>query len=381
MPETPATLLERFVAHDTVSHRSNLGLAEEIADLLDRPGVRVIRLPSPEGTKANLCVILGPDPDPATRDGLVLSGHMDVVPADEPEWTTDPFQLADGGDRWIGRGTSDMKGFLAVAVHCARALDPTTLRHPLVLLLTYDEELGTLGAHRLATTWPKLRELPRATLIGEPTSMQAVRMHKGHLKLRLHFAGVPAHSGYPHLGRNAIEPAGRAIVALAALREALSTERPPLAEGFPDVPYVALNVGEVHGGTAINIVPDQCRIDLGVRLLPTMATDSIVERVQAAVDGAVGPETYRLEILGDSPPLLTADTASIHTAVAGVAGRCAPSVSFATDGGWLQTAGLECVICGPGSIEVAHKPNEWVPKADLVAAEDAVRRLIAEYTT
>lgn len=212
-----AELLRRLVGYDSTSRNSNLPIADFIADYLDRPGVRIARNLSPDGDKANLVIRLGPaDADP-TRRGLVLSGHMDVVPADEDGWESEPFTLTAREDRYVGRGACDMKGFLALAMNRTRALDPARLARPLALVFTYDEELGTLGARHFVETWDA-QTLPRDAVIGEPTSLAVVRMHKGYLKLRVAFTGRAAHSGYPHLGQNAIEPAGRAIVALASLR-------------------------------------------------------------------------------------------------------------------------------------------------------------------
>ncbi|HTQ81209.1 MAG TPA: M20/M25/M40 family metallo-hydrolase, partial [Thermoanaerobaculia bacterium] len=206
-------LLRRLVSFDSTSCNSNLPIAEFLAEYLDRPGARLARNPSPDGGKTNLLAWLGPEPAPAGKDrpGLVLSGHMDVVPAEEAGWQSDPFQLVDGGDRWFGRGTADMKGFIALSANLFAELaeSPQALTAPLVLIFTYDEEVGTLGAKQLHDTYPVGRSLPASAIIGEPTSLRAVRLHKGHLKLRITLKGVSAHSGYPHLGVNAIEPAAR----------------------------------------------------------------------------------------------------------------------------------------------------------------------------
>ena len=213
-------LLERLIGHDTVSRNSNLPLVDFLCEYLDRPGIRIERHPSPDGTKANLVVAMGPDIDEERR-GLVLSGHMDVVPADEDDWRSDPFRLTRVDDTLVGRGTSDMKGFVAIAANAVAALDPAKLLHPLVLIFTYDEEVGTVGAKHFADTWPEPRQLPKSAIIGEPTSLRVIRMHKGHINLRLTSQGTAAHSGYPHLGLNAIEPVGRVIVALSDLRREL----------------------------------------------------------------------------------------------------------------------------------------------------------------
>lgn len=369
-----AELLARLVGFDSTSRYSNLPIAEFICDYLDRPGVRVEKNPSAAGDKTNLVVRLGPDVEPTRRAGLTLSGHMDVVPAEEPEWESDPFELRETGDGYYGRGAADMKGFVALAVNLAARTEPARLTHPLVLVLTYDEEVGTVGARHFAETWTE--PLPRATVIGEPTSLRAVRLHKGHVSLRCTFEGVSAHSGYPHLGRSAVEPAARVICALAELRQALENEVCPHREHFPEVPYVALNVGQVEGGKAVNVIPDSCVVRFGFRPLPGMAATPLVERVRRTVAEAAGDAPYRLELVNESPPLLLDETSEVYGAVCGLVGqRETLSASYATDGGWLQRAGLDCVIFGPGTIEVAHKPNEWMPKDEFARAAGYLERL------
>jgi len=376
-----ADLLARLVAFDTTSQRSNLPLADFLADYLDRPGTRIARNLSAAGDKANLVVWLGPEPS-AARAGLLLSGHMDVVPAGEG-WTSDPFVLTDRGDRYVGRGACDMKGFLALAANRAAALAAGRLRAPLVLLFTYDEEVGTLGALRLVETYADGRLLPTQAIVGEPTCRRVVRLHKGHLKLRITLPGVSAHSGYPHLGENAIEPAGRVIVALTELARALAAEPAPHREMFPEVPYVPLNVGTVHGGTAINVVPERCTVEIGLRPLPGMDSAALAARVAAVCRDAAAPAVPAIEVLSDSPPLLTGDGAPIVRFLAAAVGQQeTAAVSFATDAGWLARLGIECAIWGPGSISVAHKPDEHLPKAELDAArgvlDAAVERFCAE---
>ncbi len=331
-------LLRRLVAFDSTSRNSNLPIADFICDYLDRPWIRVRRHPSPDGDRTNLFIAAGPEE--ASGSGLGLSGHMDVVPADEQGWRTDPFTLTQVGNTYTGRGTADMKGFLAVAINQLASLDGKRLHRPLALVLTYDEELGTLGAKHFVETWPEREVLPRALVIGEPSSLRVVRMHKGYLKMRVEFEGTAAHSGYPHLGRNAIEPAARGIVALSGLRRTLEEERPAHSEHFPEVPFAALNVGLISGGVAINVIPDYCRIELGIRLLSS--EDTPIHRLLCGETGQDG--SY--------------------------------SVSFATDGGWLQRLGLDCVIFGPGSIAVAHKPNESIPIAEMQRSAEILQRVI-----
>ncbi len=380
MPLLPdAGLLARLIAFDTTSRNSNLPLADFLCDYLDRPGIRISRVPSADGTKTNLVAWVGPEPT-GDRRGLVLSGHMDVVPAEEDGWTSDPFTLTDGGDRWVARGSCDMKGFLALATNLAAEAVTDTWNAPLALVFTYDEEVGTLGAKRLTESFPEAAALPRSAIIGEPTSLQVVRTHKGHFKLRVTLHGVAAHSGYPHLGTNAIEPAGRVITALAALRRDLEAETPLNRELFPEVPFVPLNVGTVHGGSAINVVPDRCVVEAGVRPLPGITSGELIERVSQAVRAAASPFIPEVELLSDSPPLLLDEAAPIHRHLCALVGQTeGASVSFATDAGWLQSLGLDCAIFGPGSIEVAHKPNEHLPKAEFAAARGLLARTIETF--
>jgi acetylornithine deacetylase len=368
-------LLAALVAFDTTSHASNLPLADFLADYLDRPGVRIERNAAADGRKTNLIISAGPERE--DRSGVVLSGHMDVVPALEPDWQSDPFRLTAVDDRLFGRGAADMKGFLALAANRLAALDPASLRRPVVLLFTYDEEIGTLGARHFTETWPAPERLPREVVIGEPTELRVVRAHKGMLRLRLRFAGRAAHSGFPHLGHNAIEPAARAIVALSALRRQMEGERSPSSGQFPEVPFAALNVGTIAGGSAANIVPDRCEVDLGIRLLPGMTAEYMAERVRTAVAEALGDEPFQLEIVSLSPPVSTRADAPIHRELcAAVHQSREESVMFATDAGWLQGAGFECVLFGPASIKVAHRANEYMPIAELDRAGEVLEALV-----
>lgn len=389
MATDPSTeeLLTRLVAFDSVSANSNRPVADFLAERLDRPGVHLTfhGYDDRGQEKVNLLARLGPPTDPETRAGLVLSGHMDVVPADEEGWRSDPFELTARDDRLYGRGSADMKCFLALATLAARRLDPATLSAPLVLLFTCDEEIGTVGAGRLVDDWGQVEAdfgpLPRSAVIGEPTELRAVRFHKGHLKARLTVHGESAHSGYPHLGHNAIEAMGRAVQALTELRRELEAERPPSGEHFPQVPYVALNQAQIHGGTAVNVVPDRCVLDLGVRTLPGLDSGALAQRMQDTVDEALRGEHYAFELLGESPPLATDATAPVIEALRATGGAepGGDSVAFATDAGWFQRLGLDCVIWGPGSIEVAHKPNEHVPREHLERAREPLDALIRHF--
>ena len=370
-------LLARLVAFDTTSRNSNLPLADFVCEYLDGEARSVARQESPDRGKANLVLAFGPEG--SDREGLVLSGHMDVVPADEPGWQSDPFELTDGGDRLFARGSCDMKAFLAIALNVAR--EAKGLKKPLVLVLTYDEEVGTLGARHLAENWAEAGALPRSAIIGEPTELKVVRMHKGHMQARIEITGLAAHSGYPHLGRNAIEAAARVLVSLRGLRHRMEQERGPHAEHFPDVPFVPLNVATISGGSAINVVPDRCVIEVGARPLPGMEAAEVAASLREAVMNAAGDVSVKFEMTGESPPMLLDSGAPIHRGLCDLVGRDDDrAVSYATDAGWLSRAGMECAICGPGSIEVAHKPNEFVPKRDLIKARTLLERAVERFS-
>lgn len=376
---TAREILARLVAIDTTSANSNLPLVDMIAERVERPGVRIHVQPTEDGAKANLLAVAGPWPSP-DRGGLVLCGHTDTVPAGEPGWRTDPFVLAEEDERLFGRGTADMKGFLALAVDAFAAVDADRLARPLALLFTHDEEVGTLGARRFVESWEEPGALPRRTIVGEPTGLAVVRMHKGHARIRIEVEGIPAHSAYPHLGRSAIEPAARAILALAELRETLAGERPPNAEFFEPVPFVTLNVGRVRGGVADNVVPDRCAIDVGGRPLPGTTAEDLVERIRDAVAPVLDGEAWSLALVNESPPMMLDEDAELHRWLrAEVGQRATGAVSFATDAGWLQRLGLDCVVFGPGSIEVAHKPNEFVPLDELARAREVLGRAVRRW--
>lgn len=370
-------LYDRLVAVDTTSSGSNLAAIDRLEEALDRPGITLRRYPSADGRKANLWARLGPDPAPDDRRGLVLSGHTDCVPAGSG-WSSDPFVLTDRGDRWVGRGAADMKGFVALAAALAATIDPDRLRHPLGLLFTYDEEVGMHGAREFLRARPPQEPLPRAWVIGEPTSLAVARMHKGHWKLRVTLPGRTAHSGTPQHGDNAIEKAAPLLAALAALRRELEAERPPLGEHFPEAPFVPLNVARIDGGVALNVVPDRCTVELGFRPLPGSDPDRVEQRVVDRIRRAA-PEAQVAKI-GTSEPLLTDEASPLHRELCRLVGqRGSRGAPFSTDAGPLSTLDLDAVVWGPGSIEVAHRPDEWMPKSDFARCAELLPRLVERF--
>jgi len=376
-----AELLARLIAFDSTSANSNLPVADFIYDYLEGESSEILRSPYPEDGKTNLVIRIKPAKEPPNdHAGLILSGHMDVVPAKEPEWTTDPFQLAESDDAFLGRGACDMKGFIALAVNQARRAMDRHLAAPLVLILTCDEELGTRGAQHLANAWTAPIPLPKNAIIGEPTSLEVVRMHKGQLSMRLVFKGKTAHTGYPDLGINAIDPAAKAIIALNQLGRQLREEPSPYGEHFPETPFVALSVTVIQGGTATNIVPDRCEVSFGIRTMPGMSDEPFIQRVRETLAAANDLGDHELEIVGYSPPLLTEEDAPINRYLCSLVGQSRTvGKSYASDAGPLSQLGLDCVLFGPGNIEVAHKPNEFLPKSEFVRAGELLDEIVQEF--
>ncbi|MGE0480147.1 MAG: M20 family metallopeptidase [Phycisphaerae bacterium] len=421
-------LLARLVAFDSTSRLSNAPLADFIADYAGAAGAHVWRSATADGRKVNLVLRRGPRRDDATRGvqdvagasdargasestgagltepprlalqrgldtrsaaaivaagpGLVLSGHLDTVPADESDWSSDPFTLTERDGRLFGRGTVDMKGFVALALDRFTALRDGDLRHPLVLILTHDEELGGLGAQRLVETWDEAFPLPRAAIIGEPTRLQLVRMHKGHLKLRIDVRGRPAHSGLPHLGENAIERATLVLAALSRLAAEWRDVRVETSVHFPECPFPVLNLARVEGGGALNVVPASCRIELGIRLLPGQSSQEAigcVEQTLRVLPSDVHTATT-LTLINDNPPLLCDPRAPVNIELSRMLRQCATvGVSFASDGGWLQQLGLDAVLCGPGDIAQAHQANESITLQQLHEGRRLLEQIIRRF--
>ena len=377
-PLSDHDLLARLVAFDSTSVHGNREIAEFVSMYLADAGAVIERNATDDGERVNVIARFGPAAT-SDRAGLVLCGHLDVVPANEPEWTSDPFELVERDGTYVARGACDMKGFVALAMNVAYETGGRDLTAPLALLLTFDEELGSLGVQHLARTWKPTQPLPRSVIIGEPTSLRVVRMHKGHLTMTITVTGHPAHSGSPHLGDNAIEPAAAIVTALGRLRETLEAERVATSRFFPEVPFAVLNVARIGGGTALNVIPDACAIELGVRLLPGETSLPMIERVRETVAGVVGPERATVAVRNDNPPMLLDTEASIHRELCAEIGQTEElGVSFASDAGVMQRdLDHDCVLFGPGSIEVAHRPNEYVPIDELRRARATVERMVA----
>jgi acetylornithine deacetylase len=365
--------LTDLVAFPTVSNRPVVGLASFLGDRLEDLGFAVQMYTSPtDAQKANVVASIGP----SGTDGLVLSGHMDVVPTEGQPWTTDPFRVTPRDGRLFGRGTADMKGFLAATLQALGRIRQREYRKELVLVWTHDEEVGCLGSQVLAGQLAaEGRLLPSQCLIGEPTDFRVLRMHPGHVGLSVEISGRAAHSSRPDLGHNAIEDAVKVIGAIQGVARELENETVDLSE--MDRPWVPVNVATIEGGSAINIVPDSVRIEVGYRPVPGMKATAVFERIEAAVAGVLPRRNGRVELIRVTPSMCTsADEPLVGLLRQHARDPRLGSASFATDGGNLSKVGCAPLVFGPGSIEVAHKADEYVPVDQLHQAVDIVEAVV-----
>ncbi|HSH49860.1 MAG TPA: acetylornithine deacetylase [Halomonas sp.] len=383
---TATEMLERLVGFPTVSRDSNLELIAFVEQWLSRHGVESWRIASDDGRKANLLARIGP----AVEGGVVLSGHTDVVPVDGQPWSTDPFTLIDGGDeRLYGRGTCDMKGFIACALAEVPVWVTLPLKKPIYLAFSYDEEVGCLGAPRMIERLMSDQPRPAAVIVGEPTLMQPVVAHKGSTNLRTVVTGRAAHSSQVNQGVSAIHVAARLVARIEDIMAELRAEG-RLNEAF-NVAHSSLHVGKIQGGTAINIMARECLFEWEIRHLPDDRFEDLLARVSAyaAVLEAEMQErsaecSIHTEQLTDTVPAL-ADRDNrqvLELCEALLLGRQpTEGVDYATEAGQFQRAGLPTVICGPGSIAQAHQPDEYIEREQLDAASDFMRALGAKLVT
>jgi acetylornithine deacetylase len=363
-------ILEKLVSFPSVVGSSNRDIVEWIVRYLESHAVAVSVLPGPEGDRANLFATLGP-PEGA---GYILSGHMDVVPAREPDWKSDPFLLRQEGRSLYGRGTSDMKGFLAAVLASVPALQTFDLKRPVHLAFSYDEEAGCRGVPHLISRLPELCAPPSGAIIGEPSGMQGVRAHKGKAAARVVVRGRAGHSSRPDQGANAIhamaEVLSRAVTAAKAMGAG------PFDPDF-EPPYSSMQIGKLHGGQALNIIPDLCVAEIEARAIPGVPPTTLLNQLRAfsrtlSADGI----EVEWEPLSAYPALSLPADAPLAALLEKLTGRPSlAAVSFGTEAGLYQQAGIESIICGPGDIARAHKPNEFILIDELVACQHVIEAL------
>ncbi len=377
---SPIEMLDRLVAFDTVSRNSNMALIEFVADYLRGHGLEPTVVPNEDGSKANLWATIGPVQD----GGVCLSGHTDVVPVDGQDWASDPFTMVERNGRLFGRGTADMKAFPAIALALVPEMLAAPLRRPIHLAWSYDEEIGCIGVRPLIELIGANLPRPSVVIIGEPTSMKVVSAHKGIWTFRTTVTGHEVHSSQLHRGVSAVATAARLVTRLDDMARERAAAADPTSDFDP--PYSTIHVGTIQGGTALNIVSRHASFDCEIRHLPDDFPEDIqadfvawyereiVPSMQAiAANSGIATETK------NTVPGLRHDPASeAETLCRQITGdNEVRTVAFGTEGGLFQNAGMAAVICGPGSIDQAHQPDEYIEIAQIEEGTRFLRRVIA----
>jgi len=379
MPSSTLDIVKDLIAFDTTSRDSNLGLIDYAQGLLERSGARCRRSHDASGKKANLFATLGPDGD----GGFVLSGHTDVVPVDGQDWSSDPFRPEVRDGKLYGRGACDMKGFVGVALSLVPEIAKARLNRPIHFALSYDEEVGCVGVTGLLEDIKRHNLKPALAIIGEPTLMKIVGAHKGGAKLVTRCCGREHHSSGPEKGANAVMMAGEFVTLLESVWDELRADQDPRF----DPPHSTVQANVIQGGTAVNILAREAEVTWEYRCLPDRDPQKIVERVKARAAAEILPKYRRraaeaaldtvlhahypgLKMDEESPAILLARQLTGANQV--------EAVAYGTEAGHFQNYGIPAVICGPGSIEQAHRPDEFCALSDLETCEGFLRKVIAK---
>jgi acetylornithine deacetylase len=371
-------LLASLIAFDTTSRESNLQLIEFVRDYLDRLQVPSTLIFNDERTKANLFATIGTD----DRPGIVLSGHTDVVPVDGQPWSVPPFELSEKDGKLYGRGTADMKGYIACVLAAVPGLLAEPLRMPVHIALSYDEEVGCLGVRSLLAELEQRPHKPMLCIIGEPTELKPVLGHKGKLAMRCDVHGAACHSAYAPQGVNAIEYAADLIGELGRIGSRLRAA--DLQDSRFDPPFTTVQTGVISGGKALNIVPADCRFDFEIRTLPSQNPKDVAQQLEHYAQQQVLPRMQAVDTrssisfseLSAYPGLATDAQSQAARLIAEFCGSSAfTTVAFGTEGGLFDAVGVPTVVCGPGSMDQGHKPDEFVSVEQLQACDSMLDRL------
>lgn len=376
-PTTTEDFLAALVGFDTTSRESNLPLIKWIEDYLDTLNISHLRVDYERGRKTNLYATIGPD----VAGGIVLSGHTDVVPVDGQNWSSDPFTMVERDGKLYGRGTADMKGYLAACLALVPHFRSLKLRVPIHFAFSCDEEVGCRGVRPLVEHLRDHVKKPAAVIVGEPTLMQVVNGHKSAVRYQTDVTGHESHSALTDRGVNAIMVAGELIHEISRIREELIEIGDP--SGRYDPPYSTIHIGTISGGTAQNIVPRTCSFGWETRLLPGFDEEFVPRRITALARQlepamkAISPEAGIAITHSNTVPGLAADDQSLAQQLALNCSHTnsTHTVSYCTEAGLFQKAGIPAVVCGPGSIEQAHKPDEFIAVSELRKCEAFLKRL------
>ena len=371
-------LLDTLIRFPTVSRDSNLDLIAFIRDYLAERGHASELVHNEEKTKANLYALIGP----ADKPGVMLSGHTDVVPVDGQDWSTDPFVMHESNGCLLGRGSCDMKGFIACVLSMIDSLEPDRLVTPLHLAFSYDEEIGCIGVRRLLEKLQLAPIKPRYCIVGEPTMMQPILAHKGKTAARIHCTGVECHSSLAPQSVNAIYLAAELITYIQAMQQRLISTG--LHDHDYDVTHTTLHVGRIDGGTALNIVPRHCSFDFEIRHLPDDDPQTLLDEIQQAAAKITQPlrdkhpaTNIEIEILNQYPALNTSTDSDIVEFIRQLTGANSfGKIAFGTEGGlFSRELGVETIVLGPGNIEQAHKPDEYISLSQMQRCDEFLHQL------
>jgi len=375
---TTVEILEKLVGFDTVSARSNLELIDYVTDYLAARGFSVRRIEDPSGAKAGLYAETGPD-----GPGVLLSAHTDVVPVEGQPWTRDPFRLTREGDKVYGRGTTDMKGYVASVLALADRAAQADLREPLKIALSYDEEVGCVGIQQMLDQLAPMAGRPRACFVGEPTEMQVAIGHKGKAALRAVCHGQNGHSALAPQFVNALHLAADFVIALRTLQDDFA--RNGARDMAYAVPYTTVHIGKLSGGMALNIVPDHAELTFEYRHLAADRAEDILTRIQEAADRVTRPyqtawDGARIEVeqYNAYPGLDVQDSSPVIAYAQKLAQRNdTTKVAFGTEAGFFDGLGIPTVVCGPGSMEgQGHKPDEYLTLQQLNDCDAMMDRIL-----
>ncbi|MCJ1899179.1 acetylornithine deacetylase [Paracoccus versutus] len=382
MTAIPSTvdILRRLVAYETLSRRPNLNLLDYVEGLLVPAGARVERFAHADGSRANLWATIGPE----GPGGVVLSGHTDVVPVAGQDWSVDPFALTERDGRYYGRGTADMKGFVAAAVHAAIRAARRELRRPLHLALSYDEEIGCMGVRGMIEALAARPDRPALCIVGEPTGMRIATGHKGKLACRACCHGREGHSALAPNALNALHLGAAFIASLQARQQELV--RAGARDPAYDIPFSTIHAGLMQGGTALNIVPNRCEIDFEIRNIVADDPAEILAAIAGDAEAIAAPHRARfpearieIETVSGYPGLDAPEDAPAVRLLRRITGQDGPviKVAFGTEGGLFhQGLGMSTAICGPGFMEQGHKPDEFIAAEQLTACDRMLSRLL-----
>lgn len=371
-------ILEQLIAFDTVSSQSNMALIDWVRDYLAGWGIASDLSPNEDATKANLFATIGPDID----GGIVLSGHTDVVPVAGQNWSSDPFELIERDGRLFGRGTADMKGFIAISLALVPEIIAARPKVPVHLALSFDEEVGCIGVPRLLSKIGENLPRPRIAIIGEPTSLKIANAHKGISAQTTTIVGSEAHSSQTHRAVSAIAYASRLMGFIGELADRY--RQGPLNDRF-EPPFTTFNIGTIDGGEAVNIVSKRCVVGWECRPVPGVDPVAILDEIDAFVQETLLPEmravhseaTIETVVEAQAPPLEPENEPLAENLVKRLTGQNATTtVSFASEAGLFQNSGMSAILCGPGSIDQAHRPDEFITLEQFEAGEAFVRKLV-----